>query len=551
MDPARIGYALLFGLAGAVCLGVIPRAQQLSDADTRRGLVGLLATSGGWALLTAAQVLADPLTVKTGLYTIGLAFGFATVFPWLYFCSAYSGRRYHRIRTFQILAGVIYLFTVGLKFTNSIHGLYFATTLDPMPFPHLVVQRSLLNWATTILAYGLSGVGFLMLFRVLRRSGYRTESLWITVGFAALPVVPSIATFVPGVGILDLSYEPVGVALFALGVLYFVEEKFMSVRRFGRERLFDEIADPVVVLDDDDQILEYNEAAVALFPSLNGAVGRPLVETAPPLTDTPDETEVVSLSTGGEERYFVRRTNELMVGTARIGYVLVLTDVTELERGRRELTRQNEQLDDFAAAVDHELRNTVSLIDGYAEIAREQSDDEATADALAVIERTSARMAGIVGDLKTLARHGQTIDTMEPCDVERIARGALERTGMEGLTLAVEGSGTVTASPDRLTALFEAVFEFAGVTNSTHVVVAHDDGELTITADGDPIPNGRCEEALDYNAAVPSAEAGMLLPNVRTLATVHGWETRLDPNYDEGVRIRLTGIADTGPPGDI
>ncbi|MFB6119021.1 histidine kinase N-terminal 7TM domain-containing protein [Halosegnis sp.] len=548
MDPARLGYAVLFAFAGVVCLGVIPRARRLSDADTRRGLVALLVTCGGWALLTVGQVIAGSLAVKTSLYTIGLAFGFATVFPWLYFCSAYSGRRYHHNPTLRALAVACYLTVVGLKFTNPVHGLYFAATLDPTPFPHLVIQRSLLNWLTTVLAYLLSAAGFLMLFQVLRRSGYSTESLWVTVGFAALPVLPSVAAIVPGVAILDLSYEPIGVALFALGVLYFVEEKFTSVRRFGREQLFDEIADPVVVLDDEDRVLEYNEAAPALFPSLEGAVGQPLTDVAAQLTATPDESEVVSISTDGRERYFVRRTSELTVGAVRVGCVLVLTDVTELERNRRELTRQNAQLDDFAAAVDHELRNTVSLIEGYAEIAREHADDESTDDALAVIERTSARMAGIVGDLTTLARYGQTLDETKPCDLEQTVRAAWERTTPEGLTLTVEQSGTVTASPDRLTALFDAAFEFASVTGADNVTIGYEAGELTITTDGDPIPNDRCEAALNYNAAVPSAKAGMLLPNVRTLATVHGWQTALDPEYEDGVRIQITGIEDTAPP---
>jgi hypothetical protein len=34
----------------------------------------------------------------------------------------------------------------------------------------------------------------------------------------------------------------------------------------------------------------------------------------------------------------------------------------------------------------------------------------------------------------------------------------------------------------------------------------------------------------------------MLLPNVRTLARTHGWEARIDPDYDEGIRLVVSGV---------
>jgi hypothetical protein len=45
-----------------------------------------------------------------------------------------------------------------------------------------------------------------------------------------------------------------------------------------------------------------------------------------------------------------------------------------------------------------------------------------------------------------------------------------------------------------------------------------------------------------YGASVPDAEAGMLLPNLRTLARTHGWEATIDPTYADGVRIVVSGV---------
>lgn len=123
-----------------------------------------------------------------------------------------------------------------------------------------------------------------------------------------------------------------------------------------------------------------------------------------------------------------------------------------------------------------------------------------------------------------------------------MTRTAWERTDTSGMSLTIDGDATVQADPDRLAELFEAVFEFASVNGAERVTVEYDGDTLGIAGDGDPIPADRRGDAMDYNAAVPSAEARMLLPNAQTLATVHGWQTSLDPEYDAGVRLRITGI---------
>ena len=538
----RLAYATAFGVAGLLCLAVLPRTRVLSDVDTRRGFAALLTLCGLWALTTVAQLLVDMAALKTALYTVGLTFGFATVFAWLYFCSAFAGRRFHREPVAQALALGAFLLVVGLKFTNPLHGRYFVATVNPTPFPHLVVQRLPLDLTITTFAYVLSAAGFYLLFQTLRRSEYRTQSLWVLVLAAGVPALPSIAAAVPGVALLDLNYEPIGVAVFGLGVVYFVEEKFVSIARFGRERLLDEIDDAVLVLDDDDRVLEYNTAALDTFPDLRDGMGRPLDEVAPEIAAVPEGSDVLTVRRDGEERYLVCRENELTVGTTDIGTVFALTDVTRLERSRRELRRQNEQLDDFAAAVDHELRNTVSLVEGYTSLARAETEDPAADEAMAVVERTAARMADIVGDLTTLARYGQTLDETVPCRLEAVTRTAWDRTDTSKMSLTIDGDATVQADPDRLAELFEAVFKFASVNGAGQVTVEYDGDTLGITEDGDPIPADRRGDAMDYNAAVPSAEARMLLPNAQTLATVHGWQTGLDPEYDAGVRLHITGI---------
>ncbi len=50
------------------------------------------------------------------------------------------------------------------------------------------------------------------------------------------------------------------------------------------------------------------------------------------------------------------------------------------------------------------------------------------------------------------------------------------------------------------------------------------------------------EAPFGYDEAAPMSEAGLLLPNVRTLARVHGWEVHLDSSYTAGVRYGAPGV---------
>ena len=94
-DPVRIAYAAAFFLSGVLCLLLIPRAKAFENGEVQTGLVWLLATTGGWGVLKTAYLLL-PVPFGEPTYTIGLIIGFATVWAWLYFCSAYTARPFHR-----------------------------------------------------------------------------------------------------------------------------------------------------------------------------------------------------------------------------------------------------------------------------------------------------------------------------------------------------------------------------------------------------------------------------------------------------------------------
>ena len=389
VSVAFLAYTLIYGFATFGCAVTLFRARRVTDADTRRGLVGLLAASGGWAALELAFLVAPTPTLRYGAYTLSLIVGLTTVGAWLYFCSAYTGRSFHRNAFYRRLSVAVYLGIVAVKLTNPIHGLYFDTTFVTTPFPHLTITHDLFHWIVSGLSYALVAVGFFMLYELFLDADFDTRPLGALVGVTALPVVLDIVGFSTDY-LIDINYEPIGVAVFAIGVLYVFQSEFLAVQ------LTDGVEDPIIYLDGD-EIRQYNGLAEQLFPSLSGSVGDTLSSVAPDAAAALDsDTQLLERSRDGEPTYYLVNDTTFTLGQADIGRLVVFTDVTESEAQRRELRRQNEQLEGFAAAVRHELLNTLQVLSARVDIAGEALDDgdlTAARESLGTASSTTDRMA--------------------------------------------------------------------------------------------------------------------------------------------------------------
>jgi signal transduction histidine kinase len=431
-----------------------------------------------------------------------------------------------------------------VKLTNPIHGQYFSTAFVADPFPHLTVIHGTLHWIATGLSYALVTVGFFMLYEMFLESGYETRPLGAVVALTALPVTLDIVGFT-STALIDMNYEPLGVAAFAVGVLFVFDEEFLAVQ------LTDGVDDAIVYLADDGRIRNFNDAARTLFPTLSNATGEPLAAALPAVAERleSDEERVLDRTEDGERRHYLVSDTAVTLGQADIARIVMFTDVTETERQRRELDRQNQQLEGFAAAIRHELLNTLQIVSGRVTIAGEalESGDVGMArESLQTASQMAGRMSGIVDDLSTLARHGQTLETTSRVDLRDVATTAWRTLDTDGCSLSVEADRTVAADRDRLHGLFESAFSFALHNGASAVEVAPTDDGFSIADDGTPIGSADPEAFFQYGVSVPDASAGMLLPNVRTLAATHGWTVTIDTTYTDGVRLLVSDV--TVPP---
>lgn len=324
-------YSGLFGGAALLCLLGAWHARHLPNRDTRHGLMALLLASSLWASAQLVFLLADTSAVAYAAYTTGLVIGFSTVWAWLYFCSAYSGRDLHRRLPVVVGSALLFGGITLLKLTNSQHGLYFGISPSDNPLTLFAVDRYLLYWLTTTLSYALVLVGFFMLAELWLHVRGRTRAIVGLFSLMLLPIVGNaLGLLVPSIA--DLYHEPLGVAAFALGVLFVARDQLVSVQEVvTRDK-------PALILGPNAHVRSYNTAAETLFPALQNqdALNQPLDEVLPEVAATRTAHHpVLKTMRNNTIRYYRIAESRLRTGGAPV-HLLVLMDVTDRERQFRE-----------------------------------------------------------------------------------------------------------------------------------------------------------------------------------------------------------------------
>ena len=344
-DPLLIRgiYVLAFGLAAVICFAGTVGVRGLSHPDIRRGLGGLLGLSGLWSLSTAAQLATSSPLAQRVFHLGGLIAGLSTIVAWVVFAAAYTGRSYHRQRAFQIGSVALLAVIIGVKLTNPLHGLYYTTAAATTPFSHLQFRYGAIHWFVTGIVYTVAFVGFGWLFQSFERGDSRPTVLYALVGVTALPLVPYILS--PSVEpLLQINYEPLGVAVFAVGILRYARTEFANHSSPGLSTLADSVAVGGLVLDSSATVIAYNDEATTILDR-ETIPRRPLAAIDDGLASIPPgETGHRTYTIGGRERTY-EVTRSPIDDEAIAEEILTLKDVTRVSRTER-LVRLNRDLTD-------------------------------------------------------------------------------------------------------------------------------------------------------------------------------------------------------------
>ena len=437
-------------------------------------LVATLVAQGLFCLLAAVsltisnpdlRLVAEALTVAALSWTGPLFLGFAL---------EYTGRS-------GLLDGWIVLPVTGLATlvvaTTPVNDVVLRNfRLDPTG-PAATVAYTFEPWGLFSVGFGLAaaGVGVALLVDTVLSYGplYRREATAValstvapTVGIAGwvfsigpAPHLAAVAVmFVPHV-LLD-AYAFVGSGMF---------ETNPTTRRAADRTAIDDIGTPVLVIDPDARIVDYNDAADPLLddgsdgPTLLGTSVSSLVDVgADPVPDggaaddtgpgaptggSPGEADdLVTVRSDGRRREFLVSQSTLTDPKgATVGRTLVFQDVTR-ER------RREQRLDVLNRVLRHNLRNKMTAVAGNAELIADRSEDERLVDIADIIDSSARELIDIGEKARTFEQCRRDGPRYRSVDVDAVLTDAVAdyRAAAARIDVTVDGDAAPVTDPELL-----------------------------------------------------------------------------------------------------
>ena len=341
MPGASIDLLLVGGslVGGIVCAWLAALAWRRRDVPAAKPFGACMAAASLWSSTYAGALVAEGTTAVTGLLAVSSVAAGLIPPLWVMFTLAYTGLdRYRRPAVYALLWAVPIGYA-GLIGTAPVHGIVDLAveprTVAGVTAPMLV--RGPPFWVSAGVSYllVLASYAILAQFVLSARRIYRHQTIAIIVG-SALPLIAN-AVFVVGIG-SETGLDPTPLMFAIAGAIVgwsLFEYDFLSVSPLASELLIDELPDPVIVLDSERRVVEYNDAAEVVFDD-ERVTGRSLETVSPDVFDRVESGDLLPAADASDPQgrtLFDPRTTPITGPRGeRRGQLIVLRDVTVQQR---------------------------------------------------------------------------------------------------------------------------------------------------------------------------------------------------------------------------
>jgi signal transduction histidine kinase len=485
------------------------------------------------------------------------------LFSLLFFSLAFSDNRrwikWAALLSAATLAGLSVLLVFDPEFLYESQGLVTRgpVTVLGFTFEEYVLHDRILNpsfraWALYAYVITLVSAGVLIRYVLAKSDRVRTEqSLLIGVGIGTPLSINGLVFFgllPPDLNVTDLGF---GVTAICFGIAVFRYQLF-ELPPIGRQQLLGMIDDPLVFVNDTDEVVYSNPPAREVFEVGPGWKGTSATEFFAPQTDRirsgqADGSAANSIiKLAGENRYFdVNRTTVQTPSGDDRGQLVALREVTERER-------TNQRLDQFASVVSHDLRTPLNEALVQTDRLTHEGLDAQTGDLRDSLKRMESR----IDDILRLARAGAEVEATSKCSLGDLAEEVWESVETDGAELDCRvGDTTVRADPARLFRVLENLFRNTLDHNDAPPTVrigtfdssgdpanADRPAGFFVEDDGCGIADEERDAIFEHGYTTNRNGNGYGLSIVRSIVEAHGWEIRVTDGTDGGARFEITGI---------
>lgn len=337
--------------------------------------------------------------------------GAAVAIFFMMFIFNYCGKKEHKI--FERILLLCAVAVIVMMWTGDLHTLYYSDVefVNTGAYPHVkltygpgfyfyVLTCTATPWAVSIWT----------LIQSIRKekSSKRVRKLWVIIGGA---------TFSFSVLVLYLfrlfpeGYDPTPLAMaFMFSVLVFLvwNRKDFDLNRTATETVFNSLGDCMITLNENHEVMMYNDVAKQMFPELEMYRKVQTVENFPVHILEAEEPE--SLKMNGKH-YEGRLRTVLDPEQIVRGYTILITDVTdtyeyirELSQMRKKAEEANQSKSNFLANMSHEIRTPMNAIVGMSDLLIEKSHGHEIYDYACDIKTAALNLLSIINDILDLSK---------------------------------------------------------------------------------------------------------------------------------------------------
>ncbi len=532
------------------------------DRDGATWFLAMVGTGLVFALPTVVFLLPFG-ALRRPAYMLSAFAALPNVWAFVAFVSTYTGDGFHKNRLLQAFYGAIIVGFLALAPFNASHGLLFAE-FTPLaePFPHLAVERGPVFAAMiTLIELPALYAVYVMVRHLLatRRKAGLQLPMFIAGAFSVI-TLDALSQFT-GLFPVQFSHAAFGqLPFYVLTAVSLFRFGLLDVKPVARNTVIENLRDPVLVLDDRQRVVDYNEAATHVWPDIADEIPAPFTTACPALAGavTVPPTgdggiDQLSLPYDDEDRHYSVTVSSVSEGGEdETGWFsILLRDITKLERSRWQLEKQNDRLDQVASTISHDLRNPITVVDGNIELADvrlEQADVDRESrqrvqEKLQNADGATDRMQDIIDDILTIAREGKTVEETEIVSLDAVAHDAWATVDTKQATLTTDDY-TLQADRSKLRTILENLLRNTldhGPNDVTVEVGPTEDG-FYVADDGPGIPPEHADSVFEYGYTTTDEGTGLGLSIVRTMAESHGWTVEHDLDYDGGTRFMFRNV---------
>ncbi|QIO24009.1 histidine kinase N-terminal 7TM domain-containing protein [Haloarcula sp. JP-L23] len=472
-------------LAAVVGMGVAVLVWLHRDNPGAGPLAAFVVAASLWAVAQGLELAVPGVQTMVWFQQVQLTLSVVVPVAWLVTVLEYTGHPHWLTRRRVALLLAEPAAFVTLVWSNGAHELVWvrSDTVVVAEASALAPVWGLAYWGHLAYMLGLVLGGGVLLIRQMLRTNrlFRAQSLALLVAIT----IPTAAQSLHALGFLGTVVDPTSLGYVVSGIVLSVallRGQLLDVapvtRDLGREAIFAEMDDRVVIVDEDGRIVDVNAAAASLFDEDPGALlGRSLEGELPTLAATlPDIGERIQTETrlehDGAVRYFDVRVTPLYRAYGVVsGHLVSLRDVTE--------RRQREQrIDVLNRLLRHNIRNEMNVVRGNADLLAgsvESADDHR-------VDRIIRTVDDIVDRSNKIGRVSEALEREDPRPVRLrpllapVVYTVRDRNPGADLSLACPEDCWVEGGPS-LTLAIEELLDNA---------IEHSDGQPTVEVTVEP-----------------------------------------------------------------